>query len=166
MGQDIFDLVIVVTLVFFTLRGVSNGFVGEVAGILSLVGGFWGARTFNGELAPHLDFIADPNLRYIVACVLLFLGAMLVIGLAARLLKKAIALSFAAWIDRLAGAFLGLAKGILIWALIILVLEKLIGDAPFMKESRALPYFTAIIDQIRQMLPDDLARRLGMGQVS
>lgn len=37
MGQDIFDLVIILTLVFFTLRGAGVGLVGEVAGVVSLL---------------------------------------------------------------------------------------------------------------------------------
>lgn len=160
MGQDIFDLIIVVTLVLFTLRGISNGFVGEVAGIFSLVGGFWAARAWNAQIAPYLDFIADPSLRQIAACALIFVVVMLGIGLLARLLKKLVAFSFVAWADRLAGAILGFAKGLLIWALIFIVLEKLFQDAPFMRDSRAIPYFTAIIDQIKQWLPPELASHI------
>lgn len=160
MGQDIFDLIIVVTLVFFTLRGARNGFVGEIAGIAALVGGFWAARAWNAQIAPYLDFVSDPSLRVICACVLIFIVVMLAIGLLARLLKKVIAFSFVAWIDRLAGALLGLAKGILIWALLFIIIEKIVGDAQFMRDSRALPYFNAIIDHIRQWLPPDLASRI------
>lgn len=160
MGHDIFDLVIIVTLVFFTLRGASNGFVGEVAGIFSLVGGFWAARAWNGQVAPYLDFIADPGLRSIAACALIFVVVMLAIGLLARILKKIVAFSFVAWADRLAGALLGLCKGLLIWALVFIVLEKLFQDAAFMRDSRALPYFSALIDQIRQWLPPELASRI------
>ena len=160
MGQDIFDLVIVVTLVLFTIRGLTNGFIGEAAGIVSLIGGFWAARAWSAQVAPWLDFISDPSLRSIAACALVFIAVMLAIGLLARLLKKIMSFSFAAWADRLAGALLGLAKGALIWALIFIVLEKLFRDAPFMRDSRMLPYFTALIDQIRQWLPPDLASRI------
>lgn len=160
MGQDIFDLIIVVTLVLFTIRGVTNGFIGEVAGICSLIGGFWAARAWNAQVAPWLNFISDPSLRSIAACALVFVAVMLAIGLLARILKKVISFSFAAWADRLAGAVLGLAKGLLVWALIFIVLEKLFSDAPFLRDSRALPYFTAIIDQIKQWLPPELASRI------
>lgn len=160
MGQDIFDLIIVVSLVLFTIRGVTNGFVGEVAGILSLVGGFWAARAWNAEVAPWLDFISDPSLRIIAACALVFIVVMLAIGLLARLLQKIIALSFAGWLDRIAGALLGLGKGLLVWALIFIVLEKLFHDAPFLRDSRALPYFTDLIAQIKQWLPPELASRI------
>ena len=163
MGADVFDLIIIVTLVFFTLRGLSNGFIGEVAGILSLLVGFWAARTFNMQLTPHLTFIADPNWRNLASCVILFVGAMVVVGLLARLLKKIIALSFAAWADRLAGAFLGLAKGIIVWLLIIIVLEKFFRNAPFMQQSRALAYFSSLLDFIRPWLPPALADHITLG---
>lgn len=160
MGQDIFDLIIVVTLVLFTLNGIRNGFIGEVAGICSLIGGFWAARAWNAQVAPFLDFISDPSLRSIAACALIFVVVALAIGLLARGLRKLVSFSFVAWVDRLAGALLGLAKGLLIWALIFIVLEKLFRDAPFLRDSRALPYFTAIIDQIKQWLPPELASRI------
>ncbi len=162
MGQDIFDLVIVLTLVFFTIRGVSNGLVGEVAGIFALVGGFWAAKVWNAQLAPYLDFIASPSWRVIAAYAIIFIVVMLAIGLLARILKKIIAFSFVGWLDKIAGGILGLAKGILIWALIFVVLEKLLGDAPFMRDSRAYPYFQTLVEQIRQWLPEDFAHRLGL----
>lgn len=160
MGQDIFDLIIVVSLVLFTIRGITNGFIGEIAGICSLIGGFWAARAWNAQVAPWLNFISDPSLRSIAACVLVFVVVMLAIGLLARILKKIVSFSFAAWADRLAGAVLGLAKGLLIWALIFIILEKLFSESPFLRDSRALPYFNAIIDQIRQWLPPELANRI------
>lgn len=160
MGPDILDLVIVVSLVLFTIRGVTNGFVGEIAGICSLVCGFWAARAWGMAASQWFGFIADPSLRSIVAYTVVFIVVMLAIGLVARLLRKLLAFSFAGWIDRIAGALLGLAKGLFVWALIIIVLEKLFQDAPFLRDSRALPYFTAIIDQIRQWLPPELASHI------
>lgn len=161
MGQDIFDLVIVVTLVFATINGALKGFVGGIVGILSLVCGFWAAKAWNAELTPYLGFISDPSLRSISACVIIFVAVMLLVGLLARIFKKIIAFSFVTWVDRFAGAILGLAKGIIIWALLLILLEKLCGDAVFMRESRALPYFHSLMEQISQWIPPDLAARLG-----
>ena len=67
MGQDIFDLIVVLTLAFFAGRGYLNGFVGEVAGIVSLLGGFWAAHTYHYLLSPHLTLISDPGWRTIAA---------------------------------------------------------------------------------------------------
>lgn len=160
MGHDIFDLVVVVTLALFTLRGISNGFIGEIAGIFALLGGFWAARAWNAALSPQLAFISDPGLRPMAACVIIFFAVMLVIGVIARILKKLASFSFVAWADRLCGAILGLIKGIFVWTLIFIVLEKVVPDAQFLRDSRSYPYFNDIIAQIRQWLPPELAARI------
>lgn len=160
MGQDIFDVLVVLTLAFFTWRGLANGLVGEAAGIVSLVGGFFGARAWNGYLSPHLQFIADPAWRAIAAYVIIFIAIMLAIGLLARILKKIIAFSFISWADKLCGAVLGFAKGVLIWALIFILLIKMFGNAEFLQDSRALPYFKSFVEYISQWLPPEIAAHL------
>ena len=109
MGQDIFDVIIVLVLTAFAARGFWTGFVGEVAGLISIVGGFWVSHHFHTVLAPHLTFITEPAWRNIASYVLLFLGVLIAVGLLARLLQKLLAFSFVGWIDKLTGGLLGLA---------------------------------------------------------
>ena len=162
MGQDIFDLIIVLALVFFAGRGFVHGFVGEVAGVVSLVGGFWAAHAYHSLLSPRLTAIADPAWRTIAAYVLIFLAVILVVAVLARLLQKILSFSFVSWADRLAGGLLGLAKGVLLCAVALLLLQKLFGDAEFLRHSRALPYFNSLISQVRGWLPPDLISRFGL----
>ncbi|WP_297826047.1 CvpA family protein [uncultured Desulfovibrio sp.] len=162
MEQDIFDLIIVLALVFFAGRGFVHGFVGEVAGVVSLVGGFWAAHAYHPLLAPRLTFIADPAWRTIAAYVLIFLAVILGVAVLARILQKILSFAFVSWADRLAGLLLGLAKGVLLCALFLLVLQKFFHDAPFMRNSRVLPYFNALMEQMRAWLPPDLLSRLGI----
>ena len=129
MGQDIFDVIIVLVLTAFAARGFWTGFVGEVAGLISIVGGFWVSHHFHTVLAPHLTFITEPAWRNIASYVLLFLGVLIAVGLLARLLQKLLAFSFVGWIDKLTGGLLGLAKGVLLCAVVLLLLQKLFGDA-------------------------------------
>jgi len=162
MGQDIFDLIIVLILVFFAFRGFIHGFVGEVAGLISLLGGFWAAHHYHPLLAPRLTLIADPSWRIIAAYVIIFLGVIISVALLARILQKILSFSFVSWADKLAGGLLGLAKGILICSLALLLLQKFFADAPFMQHSRALPYFNALMSQVHGWLPPDLTSRLGI----
>ena len=162
MGTEIFDLIIIITLALFTLRGISNGLIGEVAGIAALLGGFWAARAWNADLAPYLSFISDPSGQRIAACVIIFIAVMLAIGFIAKILKKIASYSFVGWIDKLGGAILGFAKGLLLWTLLFIVLVNLFHDAPFLRDSRAIPYFQAIIAQIQPWLPPELASKLAI----
>lgn len=160
MGPDILDLIIIVTLVLFTIRGLKNGFVVEVAGLLSLICGFWAASAWSAELAPRLDFIFNPALRYVAAYVLIFVAAMCAVAIVARLFKKIIVFAFASWLDRIIGACLGLAKGLLVWALILIVLERLFPDTSFLHDSRAAEYINPLLNQIKQWLPPEWASHI------
>lgn len=162
MGQDVFDLIIILMLVFFSLRGFSNGFVGEVAGVVSLVGGFWAAYTYHPLVSRHLTAIADPGWRTLAAYVLIFLAVILLVALLARILQKILSFSFVTWADKLAGCIMGLLKGALICTPILLILQKFFHDAPFMQHSRVLPYFDALMQQVRGYLPADIVARLGL----
>lgn len=161
MGQDIFDLIVILVLVFFTGRGMYNGFIGEAAGIVALVGGFWAANTFLPTVAPKLTFVADPTWRPLAAYALIFIGVMLLVAIVAQILRKILQLSFTIWIDRIAGLALGLCKGLLVCSVILLIVQKFFYDADFVKHSRTLPYLQHIMQQIRDWLPDDLTSRLG-----
>ncbi len=162
MGQDIFDVIIILTLVAFSIRGFLKGFVAEVAGIVSLLGGFWVAHHFHPLLSPRLTFISEPAWRTIAAYVLLFIAVMIVVGIVARILQKILTFSFVGWADKLIGGALGLTKGLILCSLVLLVLQKLFGNAPFLQNSRALPYFNSLIETIRQGIPPDLLSRLGL----
>ena len=162
MGQDIFDLVIVLLLTLFTVRGFIHGFVGEIAGVVSLLGGFWAAHQYHAALAPELTFIAEPGWRVIAAYVCIFLVVIIGVALVARLLQKVLSFTFVSWADKIAGGMLGLAKGVLLCCLGLLVLQKFFANAPFMQQSRVLPYLNALMVQVHGWLPPDLTSRLGI----
>lgn len=162
MGQDLFDLVVVLALVLFTVRGFINGFVGEVAGLVSLLGGFWAAHNYHTRLVPHLTFVSEPVWRSILAYVLIFLAVIVLVALLARLLQKILSFSFVSWADGIAGGLLGLAKGVLLCSLALLALQKFFANAAFLQNSRALPYFNALMLQVRSWLPPDIQTRLGI----
>ena len=161
MGSDIFDLVVILILVAFSLRGFINGFLREVAGIVSIVGGFICANTFQPRLSEAMDFISNPSARYIVAYVLIFVAVMLLVSLMVRLCHQILEkVLFSKWIDNTAGFFFGLLKGIFVCSLILYVVQTIFIDAPFVQNSRTLPYLTTIIERIREWIPDDIATRI------
>ncbi len=159
MGQDIFDLVFILILCFFTIRGWFNGLVGEMAAIVSLVGGFWTAHTFHPLLADRLTFIAEPMWRTMASYVVLFVAVVIAVAIAARLVQRLLRFAFATWLDRLGGGLFGLAKGIVLCSIIFIIMGKFFSTTEFYQNSRVRPYMTAITEQIRTALPPDLVSR-------
>jgi membrane protein required for colicin V production len=162
MEQDIFDLIVVLTLVFFAGRGYLNGFIEEVAGFASLLGGFWAARLWHPFLAARLNFISEPSWRVIAAYVLIFLAVILLVGILARVLQKILTFSFALWADKTIGLLVGFAKGLLLCALLLMILQKFFSGEPFMRLSRTLPYLDALMQMIRGWLPQELRSGIGL----
>lgn len=161
-GHDVLDLVVVLVLVCFTVRGLLCGLISEVAGLLGIIGGFLAASAFHPVLAPQLAFVGDPAWRSIAAYVIIFVGVMLVVAIAARILRKLVALTFASWIDKLAGGAFGLAKGVLLLSLVMLAVRRFFYDSPFIQNSRVMPWLDYMMSVLRNWLPPDLVTRLGL----
>lgn len=159
MDLNYFDLAVVCILALFSLRGFVRGFVGEVAGVAAIVGGLWLASRYSPQVALHLGAIGDPTWRNITAYVLTFLAVLLLVGLLARVLQKILSFSFVSWADKLAGGLMGLTKGLIICALLLMLAQRFISDAAFMRDSRVLPYLNSVIQLVRSHLPPDLVNK-------
>lgn len=162
MGQDILDLILIITLIMFTLRGLRNGLIEELSGIVSLVCGFWAARSFNTDVSPYLSFISDPGMRVFLAGAIIFFAVMIAVGILARFLKKLLSFTFASWLDKLGGLLFGFAKGILVWAIVFLVLNILAPNAQFVRDSRVYPYYESLIGHIQPWLPPEMDKYLSV----
>lgn len=159
MNLNYFDVAVVSILALFSLRGFLRGFVGEIAGVAAIVGGLWTAHRFSPVLGQYLGFIGDPTWRNIAAYVLTFLSVLILVGLLARVLQKILSFSFVSWADKLAGGLLGLVKGLIICSLLLMLAQRFLSDAAFMRESRVLPYLNSVMQQVRSYLPADMLQK-------
>ncbi|MCR5258682.1 MAG: CvpA family protein [Desulfovibrio sp.] len=162
MGQDIFDTAIILLLAFFTIRGWLNGFVGEIAAIVSLIGGFWAAHTFHKDLAPQLTFVSDPLWQNMGAYIIIFVAVIIAVAVVAKLFQRILSFAFIAWADRVFGAMLGLAKGLILCTIAFVVINKFFATAEFFQQSRVRPYFASFIEQVRTHLPPDVVKRFSL----
>ena len=162
MGQDIFDTAIILLLTFFTIRGWLNGFVGEIAAIVSLIGGFWAAHTFHKDLAPQLTFVSDPLWQNMGAYIIIFVAVIIAVAVVAKLFQRILSFAFIAWADRVFGAMLGLAKGLILCTIAFVVINKFFATAEFFQQSRVRPYFASFIEQVRTHLPPDVVKRFSL----
>ena len=159
MALNYFDVAVVCILGLFSLRGLLRGFVGEVAGLVGIIGGLWFAHRTYPQVAGYLTFVTDPTWRNVAAYVLVFLGVLVAVGLVARVLRKILAFSFVSWVDKVAGFLLGLVKGLVICSLLLLLAQRFVSDAAFMRESRVLPYLNAVMQQVQAHMPAGLLEK-------
>lgn len=160
MPLNYFDIAVLCIVSMFTLRGLLRGFVAEIAGVVAIIGGLWYARRSFTQVAEYLTFIPDITWRQIIAYVLVFISVMIVVGIIARLLRKVLEFSFVAWVDKLAGAATGAFKGLLICSALLILVQAFLPDAAFVRDSRVIPWLTAIMEQVKSYLPPDIISKL------
>lgn len=118
------DIVILLILAGGLASGFRNGFVGEVASLLGLVLGIWGAIRFSWWTADLLEglglkFSLMPVISFIVTFLIITIIMQIIAGLISSLLK-AISLN---WINRIAGIVAGVFKAAVFTSVVLLVLD-------------------------------------------
>ena len=92
------DLGFAVVMLLFIVRGLLNGLLREVAGLVGVLLGFFLAGRWYTLVAPHISrFIPNPDLTGLAAYGIIFVGVLLVVVLLASLLRRAMQLTFTAW---------------------------------------------------------------------
>ena len=147
------DISILIILLFFVYRGVSNGFLQELSSIVGIIGGFFLAEMYAMELAIYINDYIPRSISYLVAYIVIVLLCLVVASLIARLLRSFLNLIFIGWIDHVLGAFFGLAKGILLTGFLIYIVTAVsFINNPLLQESLFLPYYDPIVEQLSSFL--------------
>jgi membrane protein required for colicin V production len=157
-----FDYAVIGILVASSVLGLWRGVVGEILALAAWVAAFFAARHFAADVAAVFGgLVPDGALRYVAGFVTVFVCVLVVFAigrLVARLLMKAVGLG---WTDRMFGALFGVARGILLALLTVL----LGGLTPLPKETwwreawLAPPLETAVI-AAKPWLPAEVSKRL------
>ncbi|MGI2336741.1 MAG: CvpA family protein [Dehalogenimonas sp.] len=122
------DIVILVILALLVFRGLTQGLIKSLAGLLGLIVGIMLAGRFNEDLAGSLfSFISNPDIANIVAFVAIILAVWIIFAIVANLLTKLAAIVFLDWVNRLAGAVLGLLIGMFIAGAALAAWAKFFG---------------------------------------
>jgi membrane protein required for colicin V production len=132
------DFLIIALLGFAVVRGFIKGLIIEVASILALVLGIWGAIRFSGFVGQRLTDYFDLTTQYLglIAFVITFIIIVLVIHTIANIidkLLKAVALGIPL---RILGAVFGLLKSALILSIIFVILNTVDERKNFLPRER------------------------------
>ena len=158
------DGVIVLIIFLSTLISWVRGFVREVLSLLAWVGAFVVGFKFSHPFADvFTNYVKTPSLRIAIAFVLLFIVTFILISLinfCLNLLINKIGLSS---IDKVCGAFVGIARGILLVGLALL-LTKLtpMTEDPWWKNSLLIPKFEPIEIWLRSFMPEYIEKHTVM----
>ena len=161
MGLNYFDVMLLVILVLFLLRGVMNGFLGEFSGLLGLVGGLWYANYAYKDVAPYLaNMFQNPAWRDLVAYGLVFVSVLLAVALLAYGVSKVFSIVVLSSLDKGLGALLGLLRGMVVCSVSLVLLRHFLPDVDFFKNSLVTPWMGPFLHFAKSYLPASLAQAL------
>ncbi len=152
------DLVILGILLVSIVVSLFRGFIKEVFSILVWVAAIFAAFRVAGPLAGALEPIIDlPSARLIVAFAAVFVLVLIVGGLISFLVGKMVEKTGLSPTDRLFGGLFGLARGLVIVVLAVLLLRVTpFAEDPWWGDSRLLPTFETLAEQARLWLPESV----------
>ena len=124
------DIIIIIVIVFFAIKGLICGIIKEAAGIAAILVGLFVAVNFSGWLT---NFILekgwfDPKYLEIISFTIIFLGVIILVILLSKLLNKFADAISIQWLNKLAGFVFGGVKGALIVAGVCYLIERIIQN--------------------------------------
>lgn len=116
----LFDILLVLPLIYGLVRGLYRGLISEIASIVSLIGGLILAFYFSEDLYVKLStLVQNPGIELrVISFIVVFVVVIIAINLLSRTITKAINMIALGAINHLLGGLFGLAK----WFLVVLVL--------------------------------------------
>ncbi len=153
MEINYFDIVILLVLLFFTLRGAFRGAIEELTGLVSVAVGIFAARQYSTEVSVHLKpFLAE---EWIVpaAFVLIFFICIVVVALLGYFLRSLLNALFVGFVDHALGGAVGAVKGFIICIAVAYIAQIFLIGSDILTNSLAMPYLQKGVDWITQVVP-------------
>ena len=153
------DYILLVIIAVSALLSLWRGFVREALSLASWIVALWVALLFFHDLADWLArWIDTPSISDVVAFTILFVSTVVLGGLVNLLAGQLVAKTGLTATDRALGMVFGIARGVVIVAVLVLLagLTTLPQD-PWWSESVLLRHFQDLALWLRSFLPPDVA---------
>ena len=151
-----------VILALSILIGIWRGLIYELMSLAGWLVAYVVAMAFAADVGPFLP-IGEPGsaLNHAAAVVASFVGALIVWGLLARLVRMLIAATPLTLPDRVLGAGFGLLRGILLLLVMATALALTpAAQSPWWQQSRGAQWLGVALEGLRPVLPDPITRWL------
>lgn len=126
--MNIIDIIILLCCVPAIFRGLSKGFIAQVAALAALVLGAWMSFRFSGVvvewLRPALD--VPPGVLQATSFALILIAVFMALTLAGKMLEGVVKIVMLGWLNKCLGVVFSLLKVILSLGLMILLFDSVV----------------------------------------
>ncbi len=158
------DWIILLVILVSVIQAASSGFFQEAFGIAGLVFGYllaaWQYHRLAERFAPYLKSLW---LGEIAAFLIIFLAVMILAGIAGRIARWAMKESGLSFLDRILGGALGLLRGSLIVAVVLVSMTAFTPTSKRLEGSQLAPYFLVVGRAVIWVAPAELRARFYQG---
>lgn len=132
--MNYFDIVILIVLCVFLIRGFIKGLIIELASVLALIAGIWGALKFSGFVGNKLTELFNLTTPYLglIAFALTFVLIVIGVHFVAIVVDKIFSAVALGWLVKILGAFFGLLKALIIVSVVLVFLNTVNERAQFL----------------------------------
>lgn len=152
---NLLDVLLLALMAIFAVRGAFRGLLEEITGLVGILVGIWLAGRYYALLGQTLFSWTGSSWSNTAAYVIILCGALVAVSLVSRLIHSFLKLTYADWLNHLAGAAVGGLKGVALCAVIVTLLNFVLANAPIMRESRLVPPINTLVSQFKGYLPHD-----------
>jgi membrane protein required for colicin V production len=155
------DYIVIAILLVSAIAGLIQGFLREICSLIAWVLGIWLAWKFAPALAPKLGgALKDPTYGLWAARAIIFVAILVVGAIIGATVNYFVRLSIFSGTDRLLGFVLGLARGVVIVGVGIILAQavKVDGEAWWQK-SRVVSRLEPVANLLRGLAGDHLPGR-------
>ena len=159
------DWIILIVILVSVAQAASSGFFQEACGIAGLVFGYllaaWQYHRLAERFSPYLS--NSPWLGDIAGFLVIFLAVMILAGIAGRIARWIMKETGLSFFDRFLGGVLGLLRGCLIVAVVLVGLAAFTPTSRMLAGSEWAPYFLVVGRAAIWVAPSELRGRFYQG---
>jgi membrane protein required for colicin V production len=124
--MNFLDIILLIPLIWFAYRGFSRGFVIELASLVGLIAGIWGAIHFSFYAADILanNFGMGPKYLPIASFIATFVVVVIIVYIIGKIIEKFIDILALGFFNKLVGLAFGVVKAAFLLSIIILVINS------------------------------------------
>jgi membrane protein required for colicin V production len=158
------DWVICGIVLLNVIAAAMQGFFSEALSVAGLVVGYLVAAWQYRRLAEWFEtFLRNPWLAEVLSFLIIFFAILVLFGIAARIARWVMKEAGLRPLDRFLGALLGVLKGGLMVAVILMGMTAFEPTSKFLSNSQLAPYFLVIGRAAIWMAPSELRARFYQG---
>ena len=134
--MNFLDIILGVLLLLGLWKGLKNGLLIEIASIIALVAGIYGAIHFSYITGNYLSAKMEWNEQYIsiTAFIVTFIAIVLIVHLIGKLLTKIVDIAMLGLLNKIAGGLFGVLKIAVILGAFLIFFDSLTDNVNFLDE--------------------------------